>query len=67
MQTEASMKITEHLLFLALLIPTFVLLILAALSLAQPAHPSTIAELQAVAAAPARANPVDERGFDETY
>ena len=67
MQTEANMKLTEHLLFLALLIPTILLLALAALSLAQPAHPSALIQAQAVAPAPVRANPVDERGYDGTY
>jgi len=65
MQTEANMKLTEHLLFLALLIPTILLLALAALSLAQPAHPSTVIQAQAVVPVPA--NPVDERGYDRTY
>ena len=58
-------KLTEHLLFLALLIPTILLLALAALSLAQPAHPSAL--IQAQALAPAQAQPVDERGYDRTY
>ena len=59
------MKMTEHLLFLALLIPTILLLALAALSLAQPAHPSALVQAQAVA--PAQAQHVDERGYDRTY
>ena len=61
------MKMTEHLLFLALLIPTILLLALAAVSLARPAHPLTVINSPAVAAAPAKANPVDERGYDGTY
>ena len=67
MQTEADMKMTEHLLFLALLIPTILLLALAAVSLDQPAHPLTVINSQSVAAASAQANPVDERGYDRTY
>jgi len=61
------MKMTEHLLFLALLIPTILLLTLAALSLARPADPLTVINSQSVAAAPAQANPVDERGYEGTY
>ena len=53
------MKFTEHLMFLALMIPTIVLIALAALSLAQPAHPSTVIQ--------AHANAVDERGYEGTY
>ena len=60
-------KLTEHLLFLALLIPTILLLALAALSLAQPAHPSTLAQAQAVAPTLDQANLVDERGYEGTY
>jgi hypothetical protein len=64
---EAIMKVTEHLLFLALMVPTLVLLVLAALSLAEPAHPSTAAMPQTMAAGPAGSHPVDERGYDGTY
>ena len=67
MQTEANMKLTEHLLFLALLIPTILLLALAALSLAQPAPPSALVQTQGVAPAQAQAQPVDERGYERTY
>ena len=59
MPKEATMKLTEHLMFLALMIPTLVLIALAALSLAQPAHPSTVIQAQG--------NPVDERGYEGTY
>jgi len=34
------MKFSEHLLFLALMIPTIALLVVAAILLAQPAHPA---------------------------
>jgi hypothetical protein len=64
---ECLPKLTEHLLFLALMVPTIALLSLAALSLAQPVHPSTVIQAQAMAAVPAQANPVDERGYDGTY
>ena len=61
------MKMTEHLLFLALLIPTILLLALAAVSLARPAHSSTVIAPDAVAAVPAGPGTVDERGYDRTY
>ena len=67
MRMEANMKITEHLLFLALMIPSIVLLILAAVSLAQPAHPSTVMTPQSVLAGQATASPVDERWYEGTY
>ena len=57
-------QLTEHLLFLALMVPTILLLVLAALSLAQPAHPSAVIAPQAVAAG---TGTVDERGYDRTY
>ena len=61
------MKVTEHMLFLALMIPTFVVLVIAALLLAQPANPATVIAPQAVAAVPAGSGTVDERGYDRTY
>lgn len=55
------MTTSEHLTFLALLIPTFVLLVLAAISLSDP-------EPAAPAAAPvAYSYPMDACGCDETY
>lgn len=60
-------KLTEHLLFLALMVPTIALLALAAVSIARPAHPSTVLSAHVMVAPPARANSVDERGHDGTY
>ena len=62
------MKMSEHLLFLALMVPTILLLVLAALLISQPALPAPLSTPQPVAAAPAYTfPPVDERGYDGTY
>ena len=61
------MKITEHLMFLALMVPTILLLAIAAVLLAQPTHPTTGFNPQTVAAMPVRAIPVDELRYEAPY
>jgi len=61
------MKLSEHLLLLALMVPTILVVVVAALLIAQPARPASPHKPLPMAAAPAYTLPVDDAGHDGTY
>ena len=61
------MKLSEYLMFLALLVPTILLVVIATLLIAQPAQPASLHKPLPMAAAPAYGFPVDDSAHEGTY
>ena len=61
------MKLSEHLMFLTLMVPTILLVVVATLLIAQPAQPADLRKPLPMAAAPAYTFPVDDSGHEGTY